>query len=85
MEDDIASDWWMDFPMSDADVTPAVLGARIAELVRSIARIEGKIDRVTDDHEQRLRRLERWMWTTTGLGAVGAASGFGALLTSISG
>lgn len=65
------------FKVSD-EVTPAELG-------RSLARIEMKLDRAIDDHELRLRRLERWMWTAMGFGAVGAASGFGALMKAISG
>lgn len=64
--------------MVSGEVTPA-------ELARSIARIEGKIDRALDDHEKRLRTVERWMWTVLGLSAAGAASGFTALIKSIGG
>jgi hypothetical protein len=55
-----------------------------AELARSLQRIEQKLDRVTDDHEQRLRRLERWMWTAVGLSAAGAVSGFLSLFDKMS-
>lgn len=45
------------------DVSTAELARTIsrldAEVSRSLARIEGKLDRVTDDHESRLRTLER--------------------------
>lgn len=32
------------------------------EIVRSLLRIEAKIDKIGDDHEQRLRRVERWLY-----------------------
>lgn len=51
------------------------------ELARSLQRIEGKLDQVTSDHEQRLRRVERWMWTTMALSIAGGASGLASLLT----
>lgn len=77
---DISSEWGRAYRMAPlgGDVTPA-------ELARSLARIEAKLDRVTDDHEQRLRRVEHWIWAAGGLGMAGAVSGFGALLTSIVG
>lgn len=56
-----------------------------AELRRSLARIESKLDRVTDDHEVRLRKVERWVWTSVGLAAAGATSGVGALFSALGG
>lgn len=53
-------------------------GVSTAELARSLARIEQKLDGVTSDHEQRLRRVERWMWTALGLSGAGAATGISA-------
>ena len=54
-----------------------------AELSRSLVRIESKLDRATDDHELRIRRLERYMYTAVGLALAGAASGVTGLLTVI--
>lgn len=51
-----------------------------AELARSLLRIETKLDRVTDDHEQRLRRLERLVWIAVG---TSMGSGFLSLLDLI--
>lgn len=56
-----------------------------AELSRSLVRIETKLDRATDDHELRLRRVERVMYVALGLAAAGATSGLGALITAIGG
>lgn len=33
-----------------------------AEIVRSLQRIEARLDTVTGDHEQRLRKVERWVY-----------------------
>lgn len=52
----------------------------IAELGRLILRVEQKLDRVTDDHEGRLRNLEKAVWVATGLGGAAIASSIGALL-----
>ena len=62
------------------------------EIARSLDRIERNIEtfkvemkaemgKVTDDHERRIRLVERWMWTAMGAGLVGAGSGLAALLT----
>jgi hypothetical protein len=48
---------------------------RNSELARSLARIEMKLDRTADDHEMRLRRVERWVWIATGLSMAGMISG----------
>lgn len=41
--------------MSAEDVT-------LGEIHRTMQRIEQKVDKVTDDHEARLRRVEKWMY-----------------------
>lgn len=41
--------------MSAEDVT-------LGEIHRTMTRIEQKVDKVTDDHEVRLRRVEKWMY-----------------------
>ena len=33
-----------------------------AEIVRSLQRIEARLDTITGDHEQRLRKVERWVY-----------------------
>lgn len=53
-----------------------------AELARLIVRMEQKVEHVYTDHEVRLRRLERIIWTMSGLAGAGAATGASALLTS---
>ncbi len=54
-----------------------------AELARLMVRMESKLDKVWDDHEQRLRRLERAIWIMSGTAAAGATSGVGALITAV--
>lgn len=46
----------------------------IGEMSRALARIESKLDRELADHEARLRRIEQWMWVTSGLAVAGAGS-----------
>lgn len=41
---------------------------RLDERTRSM---DGKLDKLTDDHEKRLRSLERWRWISTGMGTAG--------------
>lgn len=53
-----------------------------AELARLIVRMEQSLDRLSQDHEDRLRRLERILWTMTGIASAGALSGISALFTS---
>ena len=55
------------------------------ELSRSLVRIELKLDRVTEDHEQRLRRIERVLYVSLGLAGAGTTSGLGALIAALSG
>lgn len=45
----------------------------MGEMSRSLARIETELNKVITDHEDRLRRMERWMWLSSGL----AMAGFG--------
>ena len=54
----------------------------MGELGRAIIRIERKLDGAMDDHEKRLRQLERWMWGAVAVGGAGLASGVGALFSS---
>jgi hypothetical protein len=48
---------------------------RNSELARALTRIENKLDQVSGDHEQRLRRMERWIWIATGMSLAGMISG----------
>lgn len=56
-----------------------------AELSRSLIRIEQKIDKVSEDHEQRLRRAERFLYVALGLAGASTASSLSALIASIGG
>jgi hypothetical protein len=47
----------------------------LGEVARALNRIESKLDTELSDHEARLRRLEQWMWGTTGLASAGLFSG----------
>ena len=58
-------------------------GITNAEIVRWLERIEAKLDKVTEDHEDRLRRLEKAVWISAGVGGAGVASGVGALLQAV--
>jgi hypothetical protein len=55
------------------DVTPG-------ELTRWLSRVEAKLDKVGNDHEQRLRRTERVMYVAVGLALAGAGTGIGSLV-----
>ena len=50
------------------------------ELSRWLTRVEHKLDKVSNDHENRLRRTERAMYVAMGLALAGGVSGIGALL-----
>jgi hypothetical protein len=56
-----------------------------AELGRSLTRIEGKLDKVTEDHEGRLRRVERTLYVTLGLAGAGVTSGVGSFIAALFG
>lgn len=64
--------------MSEHEVTNA-------ELARLLVRIESKLDKVAEDHETRIRRIERFAYVSLGLAGAGATSGVGALLAAIGG
>lgn len=49
------------------------------ELVRWLTRVEGKLDKVTEDHEGRLRRMEKWMYGAIAVVAV-ISNGLGVLV-----
>jgi hypothetical protein len=51
----------------------------MAEIGRTMMRLEQKLDRTVDDHEGRLRHLERAVWIATGLGGAAMASAMGTL------
>ena len=50
------------------------------ELSRWLNRVEAKLDTVTSDHEQRLRKIERVLYAASGLAATGTLSGLGAIV-----
>jgi hypothetical protein len=41
--------------MNDPDFT-------MGEIARTMQRMDARMERVVEDHEQRLRRIERWMY-----------------------
>lgn len=45
-----------------------------AEIVRTLNKFEVRLDRVLDDHEIRLRRVERWMYAVPATFVLAAAS-----------
>lgn len=49
------------------------------EVRRRLDRIEFKLDKALDDHELRLRKVERWMYTGAGLAALGTVAGIGSM------
>lgn len=51
-----------------------------AELARWMERVEAAVMKITGDHEERLRQLERRLWIMTGLASAGAATSIGAIL-----
>lgn len=55
----------------------------MGEVARTLARIEQKLDAITSDHEQRLRRVERYVWVMTGVGATGATTGVASLVQGL--
>jgi hypothetical protein len=34
----------------------------MGEITRTLARMDNRMERVIDDHEHRLRRIEKWMY-----------------------
>lgn len=53
--------------MVDEEVT-------LGEVVRSLTRIEARLDSKMDDHERRLRDLEKWKYALPPTVAIAAAS-----------
>lgn len=49
------------------------------ELSRWLERVEGKLDKQLDDHETRLRKVEKFMYVATGLSAA-LGSGIGSFV-----
>lgn len=68
--------------MDDMDDLAAVTNA---ELWRTLIRMEAKLDHIADDHEQRIRKMERYAYTSVGLACTGAVSGLSALLGALGG
>lgn len=54
-----------------------------AELGRSLVRIESKLDKVSEDHEQRIRRTERFLYVALGMAGAGTTSGMSALIAAL--
>lgn len=44
------------------DLPPVTQDPTLGEILRGVHRLESKVDKVTDDHEIRLRKVERWVW-----------------------
>lgn len=51
-----------------------------AELARWMHRIEQALAKIVDDHEQRLRTVERRLWIMTGVASAGVVTSVGAVL-----
>lgn len=52
---------------------------------RQLARIENKLDKITDDHERRIRSLERSIYVAGGIALTGSATGVVSLLNLLFG
>lgn len=60
--------------------------ARIEQQVDKIAEdFTEQLERVGDDHEARIRTLERALWWAMGVAGAGAASGLSAMITTVLG
>lgn len=55
--------------MSDLEDAPT-----LGEIGRTLTRLEGQIAKVTDDHEKRLRAVERWVYAVPPTLILAAAS-----------
>lgn len=58
----------------------AMSAVTLGEVGRSVIRIERKLDELANDHERRLRTVERAIWISAGLGGAGTATGLSALI-----
>jgi hypothetical protein len=47
----------------------------MTSIERQLERIERKLDKVTDDHEKRIRALERSLWVAGGIALAGTGTG----------
>ena len=68
---------------ADQESTLTTSAVTLGEVGRAVIRIERKLDGLADDHETRLRAVERSLWAAAGLGGAGLASGLGALIQSL--
>lgn len=57
-------------------------GPTLNEIHRTLARLEQQIGKVTDDHERRLRAVERWVYAVPPTLVLAAASIIGAIFKS---
>lgn len=57
----------------------------MGSIERQLERIERKLDKVTDDHEKRIRALERSLWLAGGIALVGGGGGAVSVLSVIFG
>lgn len=68
----------------DADViTIALLKERLDEWNRRLEKLEGRIDRLLDDHESRLRRLEAWSYAIPVAALVSIGSVIAAVIAAV--
>lgn len=56
------------------DLPPVIQDPTLGEILRGVHRLESKVDKVTDDHEVRLRKVERWMYAVPPTLILAAAS-----------
>ncbi len=66
------------YPLAGEDVS-------LPEVARSMYRIEAKLDKALDNHEQRINRLERMISTLIGISIGSAGGSIAAIATSILG
>ena len=64
--------------MTDDEVT-------IGEVVRRLGNIESKMDKILDDHESRLRRVERGTYVALGVAVAAGMTGAGSILSAAGG
>lgn len=57
----------------------------MTSIERQLERIELKLDKAIDDHERRLRALERWVYIASGLALTGTGTGIASLFSILSG
>lgn len=57
----------------------------LASIERQLQRIERKLDKAIDDHEGRIRKLERSLYVSGGIAMAGGATGVVSVLNIIFG